>query len=84
MDKIYMFPNETFPIDDFLDKFDSPAWNENDTKQRLKKLLEMTPDCKDGLISSDEMLLLSILWCFGDYENKAEAFFKCLNPPGQN
>jgi hypothetical protein len=32
MEKLYQFPNETFTIDDFLDKFDTPAWNEGNTK----------------------------------------------------
>ena len=84
MEKLYQFPNETFTIDDFLDKFDSPAWNEGNTKQNLRTMLELTPEYKDGLLQFNDLLLLSILWCAGDMVCKAEAFFKCLNPPGQS
>ena len=84
MDKIYQIPNERFSIDDLLVKFDTPAWNEKDTKERVKKLLQLLPDYKNDEVSSDELVLLAILWCCGDYQSKAEAFFRCLNPPGQS
>lgn len=28
--------------------------------------------------------ILGILWCAGDIEDKADAFFQMINPPGQN
>jgi hypothetical protein len=47
-------------------------------------MLELTPEYKDGLLQFNDLLLLAILWCAGDMICKAEAFFKCLNPPGQS
>ena len=84
LEKLFQFPNDTFLIDDFLQKFDSPAWTEGKTKENVRKLLELLPGYKDGYVSADEMQLLAILWCFGDLHSKAEAFFRCLNPPGQS
>uniref|UniRef100_A0A7S3IFY6 Uncharacterized protein n=1 Tax=Strombidium inclinatum TaxID=197538 RepID=A0A7S3IFY6_9SPIT len=89
---IYNFGKDKFAISDLKARLPGSLW-----EQALKPgsptmtLLESLPgsekndsDPLETLVDTTSMLLLSIIWCGGDFDDKAEALFQCLNPPGQS
>lgn len=75
-------------VNKFQEKLnDRPIWeNQFNSDSPLYKVMEKLPGSihkDDGLyVDPQAFLVLCILWCAGDQDDKAETFFLCLNGPG--
>jgi len=85
LNKINSMGRDEFEISLLGKMFDTPAWHglfEEGTD--LYNLLIALPDSENGSVKVGPLSLLALLWCRGEYKDKAEVLFQQLNPPGQN
>ena len=72
-------------IEELSNRFEGAMWRDHLKEgSELEGLLKTLPGCKDGLIDVQSILILGLLWCGGDNEEKALALFELVNPVGQN
>jgi hypothetical protein len=50
----------------------------------LTKLIKSLPGCEGDTVNTETLSILAILWCNGGDVDKAENFYKLIQPPGQN
>jgi len=76
---------EKFPITELAAQLNTPSWVEQfESGQPSYKLIMNLPDCSDGQVEINSIVILGLLWCEGSQKDKAEVIFKLLNPPGQH
>ena len=75
----------TITLDEFKSVLKTGAWNQAYDKGELEKLLKATPeyDSEAEAFDAFSLIILGVLWCAGEPFEKSDAFFQCLNPPGQ-
>uniref|UniRef100_A0A7S3CSH0 Uncharacterized protein n=1 Tax=Strombidium rassoulzadegani TaxID=1082188 RepID=A0A7S3CSH0_9SPIT len=89
---IYSFGRDKFSIRDLAQRLPAQLWQSQlQPNSKLVRLLMELPgsepceqDSLETLIDTNNFLLLAFIWCGGSLEDKGEALFQCLNPPGQS
>lgn len=85
LNKINSMGKDEIEIDLLGKMFDTPAWEGKFAQgQELHTLLMSLPESSEGTVKVGPLSLLALLWCRGEFKDKAEVLFQQLNPPGQN
>ena len=82
--KIYSYGKDNISIEELANRFDDEMWNDQfKPGTDVYKLLKSLPGTEGEILDINTLLILGILWCQGDNEDKARGLFELLNPPGQ-
>ena len=81
--QIYNLGKDEIRIEDLKNRFEGAIWKDHfNEDSELTQLLKALPDSNEDMVNINSILILGLLWCSGDYDDKSEAFFQLLNPPG--
>jgi hypothetical protein len=74
--QIYSFGKDKIKIFELKNRFDGAMWRDQfEEGSELNQLLRALPGSVDDTIDINSILILGLLWCSGDYEEKGEALF---------
>lgn len=74
--QIYSFGKDNIKISELKNRFEGGMWRDQfDEGSELNQLLRALPESEDDTIDINSLLILGLIWCSGDYEEKAEALF---------
>ena len=74
--QIYSFGKDMISIEDLQNRFSGAIWkNQFDEGSELNLLLRALPGSVDDSVDINSIIVLGLIWCTGDYEDKAEALF---------
>lgn len=77
---------EMFTVDELADKFQTQAWKNENLRSKdseMRQILLSLPGSQGEHLCLHDILCLGLLWCQGDYYNKAEQLFEFVTPFGQ-
>lgn len=85
MKKLQEVGKDEIQIEEMKGLFDLPSFKGVFEKgEPLYQVLCNLPDCSEDKLKVRALEVLGIAWCSGSDEDKAEALFSSVNPPGQS